>query len=61
MAAVAPTGRNSSVARPLLTPPLAWISSVIATASTVSGKSAIQCAEGQRLWIGWMQTSPNVK
>ena len=29
--------------------------------STASGKSAIQVADGQRLWIGWMQTRPNVK
>ena len=61
MAAVAPTGRTSSVARPLPTPPLAWISSVRQRPSTASGNSAIHSAPGQRLWIGCMHTSANAK
>ncbi len=61
MAAIAPTGRNSSVARPLLTPPLACTSSVMATPSTASGNSAIHSAPGQRRWIGCTHTRPKVK
>ena len=59
--AVAPTGRNSSVASPPPTPPLAWVSSVMAIPSTASGKSAIHSADSERRWIGCMHTSPNVK
>ena len=61
IAAVAPTGRNSSVPRPLAMPPLAWISSVRATPSTASGNSAIHSAPGQRFWMGWMQTRAKAK
>ena len=59
--AVAPAGRISSVPRPLATPPLAWISSVIATVSTTTWKRASHSTDGQRRWIAWIETRPNAK
>ena len=61
IAAVPPTGRISSVARPLATPPLAWISSTIAIASIECWNSACHSTDGKRRWIAWMQIRPNVK
>jgi hypothetical protein len=42
-------------------PPLECTSSVMTTASTASGNSAIHSAPGQRRWIGCTHTRPKVK
>ena len=44
------------MARPLVMPPLAWISTLKTIASTISCTSACHSAAGIRLWIVWMQT-----
>jgi len=61
MAAVAATGRIRSVARPLSTPPLAKIRSVMQMPSTASWNSACQITEGQRRWMAFTHTSPKAK
>ena len=61
MVAVAPAGRINSVPSPLATPPLAWISSVIATVSTATWKRASHSTDGQRRWSTWIETRPNAK